>query len=162
MTASLTLHTWITAGAYLGAGLIGALALRMVLTKLHSKAGNTKWRAVMTSFVRTVVPWCAAVSFAWSAVIALPINAGYHRDADHMLIATIVVVISIGTAKVAGEARPDSAWGQTNRPRSKRFTNRHRPSPLHHRILIRWPLIQSVRISKMPTVRTSSLLFTKM
>jgi small-conductance mechanosensitive channel len=104
VTASLNLHTWITAGVYLGTGLIGALALRMVLTKLHGKAGNAKWRAVMTSFVRLVAPWCWAVSFVWSAVIALPLNAGYRYDADHTLIALIVVVISLGTAKVAGEA----------------------------------------------------------
>jgi small-conductance mechanosensitive channel len=104
VTAHLSLHTWITAGAYLGAGIVGALALRMVLTKLHGKAGNSKWRAVMTSFVRTVAPWCVAVSFAWSAVIALPLGASYRHDADQVLIATIVVVISIGTAKVAGEA----------------------------------------------------------
>ena len=104
MTAPLSLHTWITAAAYLGAGLVSAVALRAALTRLHGKAENTKWRAVMTSFVRTVAPWCAAVGFAWGGVVALPLNAGYRYDVDHALIAMLVVVISVGTAKVAGEA----------------------------------------------------------
>jgi small-conductance mechanosensitive channel len=51
-----------------------------------------------------VAPWCAGVGFAWGAVAALPLNAAYRYDLDHALLAMIVVVISLGTAKVAGEA----------------------------------------------------------
>jgi small-conductance mechanosensitive channel len=104
VTEAVSLHTWLTAAAYVGVGLISALALRVVLTKLHRRTENTRWRAVMTSFLRTVAPWCTAVGFTWGAVLALPLNAGYHYDLDHTLLALIVVVVSIGSAKVAGEA----------------------------------------------------------
>jgi small-conductance mechanosensitive channel len=104
VTAPLSLHTWLTAAAYLGAGLVSALALRLILTKLHRRAEHTKWRAVTVSFLRTVAPWCTAVGFAWGAVVALPLNAAYRHDIDHTLLALIVVVVSVGTAKVAGEA----------------------------------------------------------
>lgn len=104
MTGSVSLHTWLTVAAYLGAGVISALALRVILTKLHLKAENTKWRAVLVSFLRTVAPWCVAVGFAWGPVLALPLTPGFHYDLDHALLAMIVVVVSVGSAKVAGEA----------------------------------------------------------
>ena len=104
MIATVSLHTWLTAAAYLGTGIAGALALRVALTKLHVKAQHAKWRAVVVSFLRTVAPWCVAVGFAWGPVLALPLTPGYHHDLDHALIALIVLVVSLGTAKVAGEA----------------------------------------------------------
>jgi len=102
--ASVSLHTWFTAAAYLGAGVVAVLTLRAVLTKLHRKAEHTKWRAVVTSFLRTVTPWCVGVAFLWGAVLALPFDAAYRHDLDHALVAVIIVVVSIGSAKVAGEA----------------------------------------------------------
>jgi small-conductance mechanosensitive channel len=106
VAGAVSLHTCITAASYLAAGLISALALRILCTKLHRKAQSTKWRApdLVTAFLRTVAPWCAAVGCAWGAVLALPLNAGYRYDLDHALLAMIVVVVSIGSAKVAGEA----------------------------------------------------------
>lgn len=104
MTAPVSLHTWLTAAAYLGAGLVSAMGLRLILTRLHRKAGDAKWRAVLVSFLRTVAPWCAAAGFASGAVLALPFKPGYRYDLDHALVALIVVVFSIGTAKIAGEA----------------------------------------------------------
>ena len=113
MTASVSLHTWFTAAAYLGAGVVAILALRAVLTKLHRKAEHTKWRAVVTSFLRTVTPWCVGVAFLWGAVLALPFDAAYHHDLDRVLVAVIIVVVSIGSAKVAGEVvrTPDATTG---------------------------------------------------
>lgn len=104
MTASVSLHTWLTAAAYLGAGLVSAAGLRLVLTRLHRKAGDARWRAVLASFLRTVAPWCAAAGFASGAVLALPFEPGYRYDLDHALVALVVVAFSIGTAKIAGEA----------------------------------------------------------
>ncbi|HET9080841.1 MAG TPA: mechanosensitive ion channel family protein [Trebonia sp.] len=104
MTESVGLHMWLAAVAYLGTGLISALGLRVILTKLQRKAADTKWRAVVTSFLRTVAPWCAAASFAWGAVLVLPFTSGYRHDLDQALVALIVVVVSIGGAKIAGEA----------------------------------------------------------
>ena len=105
MTVSVSLHTWLTAAAYLGAGLVGALALRIILTKLERKARQTKWRGndIIMSFLRTVVPWCVALGCAWGAVLSLPLRAGYRLDADHTLLALTVAVVAIGSGKVAGE-----------------------------------------------------------
>ena len=104
MTASVNLHTWFTAAAYLGTGVVAVLALRAVLAKLHRKAEHTKWRAVVTSFLRTIAPWCVGVAFAWGAVLTLPFDAANSHDLDHALVAVIIVVVSVGSAKVAGEA----------------------------------------------------------
>jgi len=105
VTVSVSLHTWLTAAAYLGAGLVGGLALRFILTKLERKAQQTKWRwnDVIMSFLRTVVPWCVALGCAWGAVLSLPLRAGYRLDADHTLLALTVAVVAIGSGKVAGE-----------------------------------------------------------
>lgn len=103
MTGSVHLHTWLTAAVYLAAGLVIALGLRVILVNLHHKAQETKWRAVVTSFLRTVAPWCTAVGFIWAAVLTLPFNSGYRDDLDHALIALTVVVVSVGSAKIAGE-----------------------------------------------------------
>jgi small-conductance mechanosensitive channel len=105
VTASVSLHTWLTAAAYLGAGLISAVAFRVVLRRLERKAQQTKWRGddIVMSFLRTVVPWCAALGCAWGAVLSLPLKPGYRFDADHALLALIVIVVAIGSGKVAGE-----------------------------------------------------------
>jgi small-conductance mechanosensitive channel len=105
VTASVGLHTWLTAAAYLGAGLVSALALRVLLRRLERKAQRTKWRGddIVMSFLRTVAPWCAALGCAWGAVLSLPLKPGYRYDADHALLALIVVVVAIGSGKVAGE-----------------------------------------------------------
>jgi small-conductance mechanosensitive channel len=105
VTASVGLHTWLTAAAYLGAGLVSALALRLILTKLEGKALKTKWRGddIVLSLLRTVLPWCAVLGCAWGAVLTLPLKPGFHYDLGHALLALIVVVVAIGTAKVAGE-----------------------------------------------------------
>ena len=105
MTASVGLHTWLTAAAYLGAGLVSAVALRVILRRLERKAQQTKWRGddIVMSFLRTVVPWCAALGCAWGAVLSLPLKPGYRFDVDHALLALIVIVVAIGSGKVAGE-----------------------------------------------------------
>jgi small-conductance mechanosensitive channel len=105
VAASVSLHTWLTAVAYLAVGLIGAVALRVIFTKLRRRVENTRRRRedIVLSFLRSVAPWCAAVGCAWGAVLALPLRGGYRYDLDHALLATIVVVISLGTAKIAGE-----------------------------------------------------------
>ena len=98
------LRTWIFTAAYLGVGILGALAIRFILSKLHGRAGDAKWRSMLTSFVRTVAPWIFLVSFIWGSVLSLPLGTGYKYDAEHVLLAVVVIVISLGTAKVAGEA----------------------------------------------------------
>ncbi len=104
MTGSVSSHTWMMAAAYLVAGVFGALALRGLFTRLHRKAEQTRWRGgdIVVAFLRLVTPWCVGVGFTWAAVLALPLRSGYRHDLDHALLAVIVVVISLGSAKVAG------------------------------------------------------------
>jgi small-conductance mechanosensitive channel len=106
MTGSVNSHTWIVAAAYLAAGVIGTLALRGLFTRLHRKAGHARWRGgeLVVAFLRLVTPWCVGVGFTWAAVLALPLHSTYRHDLDHALLAVIVVVVSLGSAKVAGVA----------------------------------------------------------
>jgi small-conductance mechanosensitive channel len=104
MTGAVSSHTWTVAAVYLAAGVIGALALRVVLARLHRKAAQTRWRGddIMVEFLRLVAPWCLGVGCAWGAVLALPLRSAYRYDVNHALLAVIVVVVSLGSAKVAG------------------------------------------------------------
>ena len=106
MTGSVNSHTWIMAAAYLAAGVIGAFALRVLLTRLHLKTERTRWRGgdIVVAFLRLVAPWCLGVGCVWTAVLALPLRSTYRYDLDHALLAVIVVVVSLGSAKVAGAA----------------------------------------------------------
>jgi small-conductance mechanosensitive channel len=106
MTASVNSHTWIVAAVYLAAGVVGALALRGVLTRLQRKAGQTRWRGghIVVAFLRLVAPWCLGVGCAWGAVLVLPLRMVYRLDVNHALLGVIVVVVSLGSAKVAGAA----------------------------------------------------------
>ena len=106
MTGFVSSHTWIMAGASVAAGVIGALALRWLLTRLHRKTERTRWRGsdIVVAFLRLVAPWCLGVGCAWTAVLTLPLPSTYRDDVNHALLAVIVVVISLGTANVAGAA----------------------------------------------------------
>lgn len=105
LTGAFSLHELLTAGSLLAVGIIGALALRVILTKLHIKAEETKWGAVLVSFLRLVGPWWMAVGFAYGAVAALTsLQPRYSHDLDHVLLTIIVAVVTIAVAKVAGEA----------------------------------------------------------
>jgi small-conductance mechanosensitive channel len=106
MTGSVNSHTLIVAAVYLAAGVIVALTLRGLLTRLQRKAEGTRWRGsdIVIAFLRLVAPWCLGVGCAWAAVLVLPLRSAYRYDVDHALVAVIVVVVSLGSAKVAGAA----------------------------------------------------------
>jgi small-conductance mechanosensitive channel len=106
MTGSVNSHTWIVVAAYLAAGIIGAFVLRGLFTRLHRKAEQTRWRGsdIVVAFLRLVTPWCLGVGCAWSALLLLPLETAYRYDLDHALLGLIIVVISVGCAKVAGVA----------------------------------------------------------
>jgi small-conductance mechanosensitive channel len=106
VTGSVSSHTWLVAAVYLVAGMVGAVALRAIFTRLRRRAERSRWHGndSVLAFLRSVVPWCLGVSCAWGAVLALPLKATYRYDLDHALLAVIVVVISIGSARVAGAA----------------------------------------------------------
>ena len=106
MTGAVSSHTWIVAAVYFAAGVIGAVALRRVLTRLRRKNGRPRWRGgdIVVAFLRLVSPWCLGAGCAWAAILALPLRSAYRYDTDHALLAIIVVVVSLGCAKVAGAA----------------------------------------------------------
>jgi small-conductance mechanosensitive channel len=105
MTAFDNPHTWIVTAVYLAAGVIGFFALRALLARLQRKTGLIHWRGgdIVVSFLRLVLPGCLGVGCFWAAVLALPLGT-YRSDLDHALLAVIVVVVSLGSAKVAGVA----------------------------------------------------------
>src|ERR1700759_4359481 len=105
MTGSVGSQTLIVAVS-LAAGVIVALGLRGLLTRLQRKAEQTRWRGggIVVAFLRLVAPWCLGVGCAWGAVLPLPLVPAYRYDLDHALLAVIVVVVSLGSAKVAGAA----------------------------------------------------------
>src|ERR1700722_735741 len=72
MTGSVGSHTLIVA-VYLAAGVIVALGLRGLLTRLQRKAEQTRWRGggIVVAFLRLVAPWCLGVGCAWAGVLNL-------------------------------------------------------------------------------------------
>src|SRR3984885_13195567 len=106
MTGSVGSHTLIVAAVYLAAGVIVALGRRGPLTRLQRKAEQTRWRGggIVVAFLRLVGPWCLGVGCAWGAVLVLPLRMVYRLDVNHALLGVIVVVVSLGSAKVAGAA----------------------------------------------------------
>src|SRR5690348_6520807 len=104
MTSAVGSHTWLITAAYLAAGLIGAVALRAIFARLRRRAGHARWRGIIVDFLRTVAPWCVVAGCTWGAVLALPLKTAYRDDLNQALLAVVIVVISLGSAKIAGEA----------------------------------------------------------
>jgi small-conductance mechanosensitive channel len=104
LTGTVSLGQALTAAGSLAVGIICALALRIILKKLHVRAGDAKWRAILVSSLQLVGPWCLAIGFAWGPVLSLPLQSNYKTDLSHILLSVIIVVITLGSAKVAGEA----------------------------------------------------------
>jgi small-conductance mechanosensitive channel len=105
MARSVSSDTWIVAGIYLAVGVVGGLALHWFLGRVR-KSELTNWRGgdMLISLLRLVAPWCFGVGFIWGAVLALPLRTAYRTDANHVLLGVIIVVVSLGCAKVAGAA----------------------------------------------------------
>ena len=114
MTGSVSSHTWIVAAVYLAVGVAGGLSLRGILSRLQRRARPARWRGgdILVAFLRLVAPWCLGVGCAWAAILALPLRGTYRFDIDHALLAVIVVVVSLGSAKVAGAAVQAGATAQ--------------------------------------------------
>jgi small-conductance mechanosensitive channel len=115
MTGSVGSHTWIVAGAYLAAGVVGAVALRGLFGRLRRGAGLARWRGggIAVEFLRLVAPWCLGTGCAWAAALALPLRSAYRYDLDHAMLAVLVAVASAGSAKVAGAAVHAGASART-------------------------------------------------
>jgi small-conductance mechanosensitive channel len=114
MTGPVSSHTWIVAAVYLAVGIAGGLSLRGILSRLQRRARQTHWRGggILVAFLRLVAPWCLGVGCAWAAILTLPLRGPYRFDIDHALLAVIVVVVSLGSAKVAGAVVQAGATAQ--------------------------------------------------
>ena len=97
-----------------------------------------------------------SVSRAWLTASIWPICHSQRITAANIFMSFMFYTATAGTAVRAGlrqsmpsssiascarlnDTAPCSARGQMKRPRSRRFANRHRPSPSHHSTLMRSP-----------------------
>jgi small-conductance mechanosensitive channel len=97
-------HTWLVAVAEVGAGVLAAVVLRLVLRRLGRRAERTRSQAddLALSLLSAVLPWAAVIAGAWAAVLTLPLARGWRGDADHLLLAAVVLAVTSGAAKAAG------------------------------------------------------------
>jgi small-conductance mechanosensitive channel len=105
VTGSVSAHVWMVIAADLAAGALGAIVLRVVLGRLKRSAERTRWRVddLVLTLLRAVLPWSAAVGGVWAAALSLPLATGWQHDADHVLLAAIVFIVTLGIARTAGE-----------------------------------------------------------
>ncbi|NJP52063.1 mechanosensitive ion channel family protein [Streptomyces sp. SBST2-5] len=100
MTRELTVDDLVRAGIAVAAGLLAALALRMLLRWLGRKAELTRWRGddVIVDALRMVAPLAAVAGGIASAAAALPLARGVQHTVNQVL---TVLLIFAATASVA-------------------------------------------------------------
>ncbi|MBO0821945.1 MAG: mechanosensitive ion channel family protein [Nocardiopsaceae bacterium] len=105
MTRAISLDTWITAAASVGSALVIALAVRGVIRALQRKAARTRSRVddLALTLVRIVLPSYIVIGGVWAAVLSLPLSSGWRTDANHGLLGLLVIIITVGAARVAGQ-----------------------------------------------------------
>ena len=106
MTGPVSSHTWIVAAAYLAAGVIGALALRVLFTRLHRRAENARWRGgdIMVAFrQRHAALVEATLSAARDELDLLDVALPTH-DVAALLLDTLVGISHEETAEGALDA----------------------------------------------------------
>jgi small-conductance mechanosensitive channel len=98
-------HAWIVATAYVVAGLLAAVVLRVVLRRLGGHAERTRSQAddLALSLLCWVLPCGVVIAGAWAAVLGFPLASGWRHDADHALLAAVVLAVTFGVAKTASE-----------------------------------------------------------
>jgi small-conductance mechanosensitive channel len=91
--------------ASLGSGCVAAVVLRIVLRRLRGRAERGRWRAedLIVTLLAAVLPASAVVVGLWATVLASPLTTGWRYDADRVLLGAIVVIVTLGVAKVAGQ-----------------------------------------------------------
>ncbi|MFE9775326.1 mechanosensitive ion channel family protein [Streptomyces sp. NPDC005931] len=102
MTRSLTLDDLVLAGIALGAGLLAAFLLRMLLRWLGRHADRTRWRGddVLVDALRTVVPWAAVAAGAASAAAALPLTRTVQHNVNQALTVLVIFAATVSAARV--------------------------------------------------------------
>jgi small-conductance mechanosensitive channel len=102
---AISLEMWLAAVLSITCGVVAALLLRAVIRRLQRGAARTAWQAddLILSLLRTVVPWSVLIAGVWAGVLSLPLSSGWRYDADHALLAALVVTFTLAVAKVAGQ-----------------------------------------------------------
>ncbi|MFD5801215.1 mechanosensitive ion channel family protein [Streptomyces sp. NPDC048171] len=108
MNDDLTMDHLVPAGIALGAGLLGAFLLRMLLRWLAGHAGRTRWSGddVIVAALRTMAPWVAVSAGAAGAAAALPLTRAVQHHVNQVLTVLLIFVATVTAARlVAGLVR---------------------------------------------------------
>ncbi|KJY42765.1 mechanosensitive ion channel protein [Streptomyces sp. NRRL B-1568] len=102
MNRDLTLHDVIVAGIAVAAGLIAALALRVILRWLGVRAARTKWGGddIIVDVLRTLAPWSAVAAGVAAAAAALPLNHQVGHTVSQVLTACVMLNAAFTAARV--------------------------------------------------------------
>ncbi|MFA3878574.1 mechanosensitive ion channel family protein [Streptomyces sp. MMCC 100] len=102
MTDELTVDHLLPAGIALGAGLLGAFLLRMLLRWLAGHAGRTRWSGddVIVAALRTVAPWAAVAGGVAGAGAALPLTRTVQHSVNQVLTVLLIFVATVTAARV--------------------------------------------------------------
>ncbi|GAA2571620.1 MULTISPECIES: mechanosensitive ion channel family protein [Streptomyces] len=102
MTDALTMDHLVPAGIALGAGLLGAFLLRMLLRWLAGHAGRTRWSGddVIVAALRTVAPWAAVAGGVAGAAAALPLTRAVQHSVNQVLTVLLIFVATVTAARV--------------------------------------------------------------
>lgn len=101
----LSLATAIGIATSAGLGVFLAIVLRSVIRQLKRRALKTSWQIddLILDLARIVVPPSVVIGGIWSALTLLPLSARWHADSSLWMKALLVLIITIGVARVGGE-----------------------------------------------------------
>lgn len=104
LTGPFEMHVLIAVAAA-GAGIVTGVAVRLVLRRLASRAAGGRWRTRLADLLAYLLPWAAVITGAWVAVLSLvAADSQWRPDADHALLALIVLAATLAVARTATEA----------------------------------------------------------
>ncbi|MCL7367022.1 mechanosensitive ion channel family protein [Streptomyces ardesiacus] len=102
MTEDPTMDHLLPAGVALGAGLLGAFLLRLLLRRLAGHARRTRWSGddVIVAALRTVAPWAAVAGGVAGAAAALPLTRAVRHSVNQALTVLLIFVATVTAARV--------------------------------------------------------------
>ncbi|MFB6517097.1 mechanosensitive ion channel family protein [Streptomyces sp. NPDC056401] len=102
MSRELVLHDWLVAGIALAAGGLAGLLLRALVRWLARHALRTRWSGddIMVDALRTLAPAAAVIAGAAVAASTLPLGPRASGWVSHTLTALLILVATIGAARV--------------------------------------------------------------
>nr|WP_308401180.1 mechanosensitive ion channel family protein [Streptomyces sp. AC512_CC834] len=102
MTEELAMDHLVPASIALGAGLLGAFLLRVLLRWLAGHAGRTRWGGddVVVAALRTLAPWAAAAGGVAGAAAALPLTRTVQHHVNQVLTILLIFVATVTAARV--------------------------------------------------------------